>query len=117
MKFKPEHHIVGKVYDLTQENMNAMIIAFEELQKAYDEQEEELDATLMVYDILKKENERLQEALDFTIHAAEYLFKPDKPLIKGLDPTFYFTLTYEGDFDLIEKTRKCRAVLEKSKNI
>ena len=67
MKFKPEHHIVGKVYDLTQENMNAMIIAFEELQKAYDEQEEELDATMMAYmiahNILKKENEQLKAIL------------------------------------------------------
>jgi hypothetical protein len=43
---------------------------------------------------------------------AEYLYKPDKPLTKGLDPTFYFTLTYEGDLELIEKTRKARAVLE-----
>ena len=33
MKFKPEHHIVGKVYDLTQENMNAMIKTFEEQKK------------------------------------------------------------------------------------
>jgi cell division protein FtsB len=43
MKFKPEHHIVGKVYDLTQENMNAMIAVFEEQ---------------------KKENEQLREALE-----------------------------------------------------
>jgi hypothetical protein len=33
MRFNPEHHIVGKVYDLTQENMNAMIAAFEEQKK------------------------------------------------------------------------------------
>jgi hypothetical protein len=33
MKFNPENHIVGKVYDLTQENMNAMIAAFEEQKK------------------------------------------------------------------------------------
>jgi hypothetical protein len=33
MKFNPDNHIVGKVYDLTQENMNAMIAAFEEEKK------------------------------------------------------------------------------------
>lgn len=32
-KFKPETHIIGKVYDLTQENMNAVIKAFEEEKK------------------------------------------------------------------------------------
>lgn len=31
MKFVPKQHIVGKVYDLTQENMNAMIAHIEEL--------------------------------------------------------------------------------------
>ncbi len=31
MKFKPEQHIVGKVYDLTQENMNAMLAEIERL--------------------------------------------------------------------------------------
>jgi hypothetical protein len=56
MKFNPDNHIVGKVYDLTQENMNAMIAAFEE-------QEEELDATMMAFNILKKENEQLRAML------------------------------------------------------
>jgi hypothetical protein len=49
MKFKPEHHIVGKVYDLTQENMNAMIAAFEEQ---------------------KKENARIREALNYIANAS-----------------------------------------------
>lgn len=31
MKFKPENHIIGKAYDLTQENMQAMIIEIERL--------------------------------------------------------------------------------------
>lgn len=33
MKFNPENHIVGKVYDLTQENMNAMLIHIDTLEK------------------------------------------------------------------------------------
>jgi hemoglobin-like flavoprotein len=63
MKFNPDNHITGKVYDLTQENMNAMIAIFEELQRAYNEQEEELDATMMAFNILKKENEQLHAIL------------------------------------------------------
>lgn len=42
-KYKPETHIVGKVYDLTQENMNAMLADI---------------------DRLRKENKRLREALE-----------------------------------------------------
>lgn len=30
-KFRPDNHIVGKVYDLTQENMNALIADWEKL--------------------------------------------------------------------------------------
>lgn len=33
MKYRPEQHIIGKVYDLTQENMNAMIRHIEDLQE------------------------------------------------------------------------------------
>lgn len=32
MKFRPEQHIIGKVYHLTQDNMNAMIRTIENLQ-------------------------------------------------------------------------------------
>lgn len=31
MKFRPEQHIVGKVYDLTQENMQAMVLEIDRL--------------------------------------------------------------------------------------
>lgn len=34
-KFNPETHIKGKVYDLTQENMQAMIKAYEEWRQNY----------------------------------------------------------------------------------
>jgi hypothetical protein len=61
---------------------------------------------------LKAENARLREALEFTLKAAEYVFQPDKPVHKGLDPTFYHTLTYEGDMELIEKTKKAREALK-----
>lgn len=63
-------------------------------------------------DYLKTENARLREALEFTLHAAEYIYQPDKPLHKNLDPTFYHTLTWEGDFELIEKTKKAREALK-----
>jgi hypothetical protein len=51
MKFKPETHIVGKVYDLTQENMNKMIAEIENLQK---------------------ENETLRQALSFYAETSTY---------------------------------------------
>jgi hypothetical protein len=47
MSFKPENHIIGKAYDLTQENMNAIIVAFEKQ---------------------KKENDRLRAALEKIIY-------------------------------------------------
>ncbi len=37
IKFNPDTHIVGKVYDLTQDNMNAMIKAFEFYKKLWEE--------------------------------------------------------------------------------
>jgi hypothetical protein len=33
MKFYPEKHLVGKVYDLTQENMCAMLVEIDRLKK------------------------------------------------------------------------------------
>jgi hypothetical protein len=54
---------------------------------------------------------KLHEAMEFSVNAAENLYKPDKPLEKDLGPMFYFTLTYEGDLELIEKTKRARASL------
>lgn len=51
MKFKPENHIIGKAYDLTQENMQAMLIHIDKL-------EEELDAALMALGLEQKEKAR-----------------------------------------------------------
>lgn len=42
MKFKLENHIIGKVYDLTQDNMTAMLRALEELKKENERLSEEL---------------------------------------------------------------------------
>jgi hypothetical protein len=61
---------------------------------------------------LQAENEKLKKSLNFTIKAAEYLFKPDEKLADGLFPTSYFTLSYEGDLELIEKTKLARQVLK-----
>ena len=61
---------------------------------------------------LQDENEKLKKSLKFTLKAAEYLFKPDEKLADGLFPTSYFTLSYEGDLELIEKTKLARQVLK-----
>jgi hypothetical protein len=61
---------------------------------------------------LQAENAKLRECLEFTTYAAEYLFKPDENLAEGLFPTSYFTLSYEGDLELIEKTKRARQVLK-----
>lgn len=61
---------------------------------------------------LQAENAKLRECLKFTTSAAEYLFKPDEKLAEGLFPTSYFTLSYEGDLEIIEKTKRARQVLK-----
>jgi len=55
------------------------------------------------------------EALEFSLHAAEYLYEVDKPLENGMAPMFYHTLTYEGDLEMINKTKKASEALEKIK--
>ena len=61
---------------------------------------------------LRDENATLREALSFTLKAAEQLYQPDLSLTPGLDPTFYHTLSYDGDLELIVNTKKARAALE-----
>jgi hypothetical protein len=61
---------------------------------------------------LQRENQKLREALKFTILAAEHLYQPHRPLQKDLCPTFYFTLSYEGDLELIQKTKEARKLLD-----
>lgn len=59
---------------------------------------------------LRRENARLREALEFCLSAAESMY--DKPVTEGLDPTFYHSLSYEGDLELKEKTKQARSALE-----
>ena len=66
-----------------------------------------------MYEALSAENTRLREALEFTLIAAETLYRPDRRLVKGHAPDFYHTLSYEGDLEMIEKTKKARAALER----
>ena len=50
----------------------------------------------------------------FLLNAAQDLYRPDRPLHRGLDPTFYHTLTCEGDLELINKTKDALASLPSS---
>jgi len=63
----------------------------------------------------KKQVQELVQALEFCVNAAINLYRPDKPVHKGLDPTFYHTLTFEGDLELIDKTNFSIGVLSKHK--
>lgn len=78
--------------------------------------EETIDSFMDEPDIvikkLKAENEKLKKALRFTVLAAEQQYQPSRPLQEGLCPTFYFTLSYEGDLELIEETKRARQVLK-----
>lgn len=55
------------------------------------------------------------ECLEFAVGCAESLLRPDRPVIPNLDPTFYHSLTYEGDVELVEKCRAARIFLNKLK--
>lgn len=61
------------------------------------------------------EIDKLRQALEVTTKAAVHLFQPDKPLEKGLAPFFYHTLTYEGDLELIEKTKLAMELIKENK--
>jgi hypothetical protein len=61
---------------------------------------------------LERKLEIATKALRFTLGCAENLLRPDKPVHKGLDPTFYQTLTYEGDIELIEQCKAARLALK-----
>lgn len=55
----------------------------------------------------------LAEHYEFLLNAAEDLYKPNDPITPGLSPPFYYTLSYEGDLELIEKTKQARKAYEK----
>jgi hypothetical protein len=64
------------------------------------------------YDAAMAEKDELIRHYKFLLNAAENLYRPDRPVHKGLDPTFYHTLTYEGDTELINKTIAAREALK-----
>lgn len=63
-----------------------------------------------------EEIKRYREALEYALPLAEHLMQPDKPLHEGLDPTFYFTLSYEGDLKEINKLKRAREALKGDNN-
>jgi hypothetical protein len=64
MKFNPDHHIIGKVYDLTQENMQAMLMEIDRLR--YN-----LGAVIKARDSVFNDNTNLQEKLAVAVEALE----------------------------------------------
>jgi ABC-type phosphate transport system auxiliary subunit len=75
MKYNPYTHIIGKVYDLTQENMNALLYEIDKLNlklkelhsdSLEDHQEYKRTTTQLIKD-LREENARYREALQ-SIH-------------------------------------------------
>ena len=72
----------------------------------------EAGATAM-YQLMQEREKVMSDHFGFLLNAAENLYRPDKPLGKGLCPTFYHTLNYEGDLELINKTIAARQALTK----
>ena len=73
MKYNPQTHIIGKVYDLTQENMNALLDEIDKLNLKLkelhsDSLEDHQEYKRMTYQLIKdlrEENARYREALEF----------------------------------------------------
>jgi hypothetical protein len=65
-KWRLSNHIIGKTYDLTQENMSAMISDLEMLHSnSLQNYRESLDSHKRYIKTLQDENTRLREALEF----------------------------------------------------
>jgi serine/threonine-protein kinase RIO1 len=65
-KWRLNNHIIGKIYDLTQENMSAMISDLEMLHTdSLQNYRELLDSHKRYIKTLQEENARLREALEF----------------------------------------------------
>lgn len=72
MKFKPENHIIGKAYDLTQENMQAMLIHIDKLEEdeAMFLSEHDENVRLHFENVdLKEQNARLRDALESVLES------------------------------------------------
>jgi hypothetical protein len=63
---------------------------------------------------LEEKLESARKHLKFTLHSAEYMYRPDEKLEINLSPMFYHSLTYEGDLELIEKTKAAREWLRQN---
>jgi len=61
--------------------------------------------------MLQEENARLREALEYCLPQVERMFS-DIP--EGLCPTFYHTLSYDGDLQESEKLKRFRQALKGS---
>lgn len=61
-------------------------------------------------------NKEVEEAINFMLSLSKTYLRPDKTIHKNLDPTFYHTLTYEGDIKLINQFWKYENILRKFKN-
>jgi len=59
--------------------------------------------------------EVLRDNYEFLLTCAEYLHKDD--IQEGMCPTFYHTLTYQGDLELINKTKRAREAAVKAEEI
>lgn len=80
MKYNPYTHIIGKVYDLTQENMNALLDEIDKLNlklkelhsDSLEDHQEYKRATTQLIKDLKAENARYREALEFYANEKDY---------------------------------------------
>ncbi len=59
-----------------------------------------------------KNKEQLKDAIEFMTEMTRYLLKPDRPIYKDLDPTFYHTLSYEGEIKLINQFKEHEKIIK-----
>jgi cell shape-determining protein MreC len=78
MAFRIEDHIIGKVYDLTQENMNTMISDIERLKTENTKLKQHLIDFQTRYSESLAENARLREALESISGICNYEDEPSK---------------------------------------
>jgi hypothetical protein len=85
----------------------------------YRKYEDQIDHLTEQVKLLEEKNKKLIESLEFTIQSAQRLYLSDSQ--EGMCPTFYHTLTYEGDLKLKNKTLEisnflAESILEVSKS-
>lgn len=60
-------------------------------------------------------NKKLREHYTFLLNLGATLLQPQKPVVDNIDPTFYHTLTAEGDRKLIKQFEEARDFLKDMK--